>query len=292
MSGASSVSHEPSSKDLPNSVGEWLRCADQDIDRLDRELLYCTLADVSRAHLIAHPEQSIAPIWARLQAGIARLRDHEPLAYLLGSREFWGLELTVTPDVLVPRPETELLVEIALKEAPGVEALRALDLGTGSGAIALALASERPAWQILGTDASEAALAIAASNGVQLGLPVRWQHSHWFDAITGRFDLIVSNPPYIRACDPHLPALRHEPQQALVSDPSGLQALRDIISIAPAYLAAGGLLVVEHGYDQADEVGNLFAAAGFADVSGHRDLANLDRATSGRKPSGREVGDG
>lgn len=211
----------------------------------------------------------------------------EPLAYITGEREFWSRRLQVTPDVLVPRPETELLVERALVLCEAGSA-QVLDLGTGSGAVALALAIERPTWRITATDASPAALAVAAGNARALNVcNCEFVSGSWYAPVQGRgFDLIVSNPPYIAPGDPALadPALRHEPQSALVSPPDGLTALREIIGGARMHLTAGGALALEHGNDQGPAVAEMLVRAGFSHVRCHADLAGHPRVTEARMP--------
>jgi release factor glutamine methyltransferase len=203
------------------------------------------------------------------------------VAYVCGEKEFFGLKLQVDARVLVPRPETETLVEWALSlNLP--PAARVVDLGTGSGAIALALKQARPGWQMSAVDASQAALQVAQSNGLALGLAVAWQAGDWLAQAGGPFDLIVSNPPYIAEGDPHLPALRHEPRMALSSGPQGLDALRTLIAQAPARLAEGGWLLLEHGYDQAEAVRALLGAAGLSEPQSRLDLAGIERCSGAR----------
>lgn len=241
---------------------------------------------VSRAWLLGHGEAPLAAdAHARFETLLARRLAGEPLAYLRGRHGFWSLQLEVTPDVLVPRPETERLVELAL-ERMGVHG-RLADLGTGSGAIALALASERPQWQIVATDRSAAALAVAARNGARLGLPVDWRIGAWLAPLAGeRVDLIVSNPPYIAPDDPCLDGdgVRREPHSALVAGTDGLADLAAIAGAAPAHLSAGGWLLLEHGAGQATAVRDLLAQAGFVDVASHTDLAGHPRVTLGHLP--------
>nr|MDQ2702513.1 peptide chain release factor N(5)-glutamine methyltransferase [Pseudomonadota bacterium] len=217
---------------------------------------------------------------------VARRIGGEPVAYLTGRRGFRHLELRVTPDTLVPRAETELLVELALERLPPQQASRIADLGTGSGAIALALASERPRATVLATDASAAALAVARANAGDLGIDnVEFRAGDWFAPLAGeRFDLIASNPPYIALGDPHLDEgdLRFEPPAALSSGPDGLDAIRTIVRGAAAHLSPGGWLLLEHGWDQGGAVRVLLVAAGFDDVSTARDLEQRDRVTLGR----------
>ncbi|WP_428422323.1 peptide chain release factor N(5)-glutamine methyltransferase [Methylibium sp.] len=255
------------------------------VDRLDAQALLSTVTDRPRSWLLAHDDAlPDAAACERYGVLLARRAAGEPLAYLLGEQEFFGLPIAVTPDVLIPRPDTETLVEWALERlAPTADAAVA-DLGTGSGAIALAIASQRPLVRVTALDASRAALAIAEANGRELGLAVEWLHSDWFDALAGRrFELIVSNPPYIAEGDAHLAALHHEPQQALTAGRDGLAALRHIVAHAPAHLGAGGWLLLEHGYDQADAVRALLDAAGFDEIATRLDLAGQPRCTGARR---------
>jgi release factor glutamine methyltransferase len=248
--------------------------------RLDAELLLAHVLDVARANVIARDERVLTPEeQGDFEQLLARRMAGEPLAYLTGTREFWSLELEVTRDVLVPRPETELLVEWGLALAPR----SLLDLGTGSGAIALALARELPAAGIVGVDRSAAALAVARRNAARLRLAVEFVEGSWFEPVAGRnFDLVVSNPPYVAADHPRLADLKFEPSLALTSGPEGLDALRAIVGAAPRHLNPGGWLLVEHGAEQGTAVRALFAASGFAGVETRRDLAGLERATGGR----------
>ena len=240
-----------------------------------------------RAWLVAHDDQPVpAAIAARFAEGMARRAGGEPLAYITGWREFHGLTLAVDARVLDPRPDTETLVDWALA-LPALPAdARVLDLGTGSGAIALALKKARPRWRLTAVDISPDALAAASANGQRLQLSVHWRLGHWCDGLTGPYDLIVGNPPYVAADDPHLPALAHEPRLALVAGADGLEALRAIAAGAPALLAPGGWLLLEHGHDQAGAVASLLAAAGLGAIGHRADLAGIDRCTGGRRPSG------
>jgi len=255
--------------------------------RLDAELLLAAALERPRSYLHAWPERVPEPDRAtRFLAWLNQRQAGEPIAYLLGRREFWSLELEVTPDTLIPRPETELLVELALERLPADRTRAFADLGTGSGAIALALAVERPRARIVATDLGPAALAVARRNARRLNIGnVEFREGDWCAPLASeRFDLLVSNPPYIAATDPHWRQgdLRFEPAAALVAGEDGLDALRSIIAQAPAYLQAGGWLLLEHGYDQGEAVPNLLRQRGFVDVSDHRDAANLSRASAGR----------
>lgn len=219
----------------------------------------------------------------------ARRTGGEPVAYLVGHREFFGRDFEVSPDVLIPRPETELLVELVVAgPGAGVPAsgpLRVLDLGSGSGCIAVTLALECRQAEVVAVDASPAALAVARRNAERLGARLQLLQSDWFSALAGeRFDVVVANPPYIAAGDRHLAEgdLRFEPASALASGSDGLEAIRRIVAAAPAHLRPGGRLWLEHGYDQADAVRGLLAAAGFTDIAQHRDLAGIVRASGGR----------
>ncbi|GIZ11073.1 peptide chain release factor N(5)-glutamine methyltransferase [Pseudomonas sp. NCCP-436] len=259
---------------------------DSPTPRLDVELLLADALGKPRSYLRTWPEREPdATQLAVFQASLARRRAGEPVAYILGHQGFWNLELEVAPHTLIPRPDTELLVETALALLPATP--RALlDLGTGTGAIALALASERPAWLLTGVDRIEQAVLLAERNRQRLGLDnVLFSLSHWFSALEGRrYDAILSNPPYIRADDCHLTQgdVRFEPGSALVAGEDGLDDLRAIISEAPAHLEAGGWLLLEHGFDQAETVRTLLAARGFAEVHSRRDLAGHERISLGR----------
>lgn len=252
-------------------------------------LLRHALGDVSRAWLISHDEQSLtAEEQSRFDSLLHRRLHGEPVAYILGGREFYGLQLTVTPDVLIPRPDTETLVEAALRHIPRHGPCRILDLGTGSGAIALAIAVNRPESTVTATDRSAAALAVAQDNARRLGAAnLRLLRSNWFSALAGEaFDIIVSNPPYIATADPHLVQgdLRFEPADALEAGEDGLDDIRQIVAAAPAYLAQGGWLLLEHGYDQAEQVASLLKGTGFTEVGHAADLAGIQRVTLGKMP--------
>jgi release factor glutamine methyltransferase len=253
----------------------------------EAKLLLAHVLGRDRAWLAAHSDEAVTADQANTFDALARRRrDGEPVAYLTGRREFYGLDLEITPAVLIPRPETELLVELALARLPDDREIRVLDLGTGSGAVALAIAAARRNAQVVGTDVSPSALALATRNAARLLIGnVSFVESDWFQALAHeRFDLVAGNPPYVAAGDPHLTEgdLRHEPQQALTAGGDGLNAIRAIIAAAPAHLARGGWLLLEHGHDQADAVGALFRAAGFADVGAARDLAGILRVSYGR----------
>ncbi|MBS7456139.1 peptide chain release factor N(5)-glutamine methyltransferase [Coralloluteibacterium stylophorae] len=263
------------------------RLAGGDSPRLDAELLLAHALGRPRTWLIAHRDDALdAAAVARYEALLARRAAGEPVAYLLGRRGFWTLELDVAPGVLVPRPETELLVELALARIPTDAAVRVADLGTGSGAIALALASERPAARVDAVDASVQALAVAGRNRDALGIGnVELHAGDWFAPLAGRrYALVASNPPYLAADDPHLEQgdLRHEPRSALVAGVDGLDAIRRIAAAAPAHLEPGGWLLVEHGLAQGAPVRAILAAAGFRSVATEQDLEARDRVTLGR----------
>lgn len=271
------------------TIGQALRQAGTDgVARIDAHLLLLHAlgrAPIDRAWLLAHDDDALAPAAAeRFQALCRRRLAGEPVAYLTGSKEFFGLELAVDSRVLVPRPETEILVEWALQALEGVREPRIVDLGTGSGAIALALASQRPDARVEAVDASAGALEVARDNARRLGLPVRFGQGDWLDGCGGVYDLVVGNPPYVREGDEHLAALGHEPLQALASGVDGLDDLRRIIDATPARLAPGGWLLLEHGWDQAQAVRALLHEAGLGEVETRKDLAGIDRCSGGRRP--------
>jgi len=258
--------------------------------RADAELLLAHLLGRTRAWLYAHGDEGLSPELAGRYAVLLERRGAgEPGAYLVGRREFWSLDLEVTPATLVPRPETELLVELALERLPTGDEARVIDLGTGSGAIALAIARERPRARITAVDASAAALEVAQRNASRLGLAqVRFLRSDWFSAVRDEsFDLVLSNPPYLADDDPHLRegSLPFEPAPALASGPDGLEALRAICTSTPARLRAGGWLLFEHGLGQGEAARALLRANGFEHVQTWRDLEGRDRVSGGVRPA-------
>jgi release factor glutamine methyltransferase len=257
------------------------------LDRVDAQILLGAALRQSRSWLLAHDQDELAEAdQTRFTQWLQRRAGGEPVAYILGDKEFFGLTLAVSPDVLIPRPDTETLVEWALELLPPTTApQRVLDLGTGSGAIALAIQHQRPGAQVTAIDASEAALHMAQANARRLNLPVRFVHGHWLTPVDHeQFDLIVSNPPYIADEDPHMAALGHEPRQALTAGPDGLDDLRQIAAAAPAHLPPGAWLLLEHGYDQAVAVAQLLTVQGFINVSTRFDLAGQPRCTGGQRP--------
>jgi release factor glutamine methyltransferase len=257
------------------------------LDRLDAQLLLLQALGrpaSDRAWLLAHDTDSLDPaLQQQFTILCGRRAAGEPLAYIAGQREFHGLMLAVDPRVLVPRPDTETLVDWALEVLAPLASPRVVDLGTGSGAIALAIKARRPDAHVVATDHSPHALEVAAANAKALGLDVTFRRASWLAGIEERFDLIVSNPPYVAVGDPHLAALGHEPLNALVAGPDGLDDLRIIVAQAAACLQPSGWLLVEHGYDQADAVRDLLAHAGFHDIASRRDLAGIARCSGGRR---------
>jgi release factor glutamine methyltransferase len=257
------------------------------LDRLDAQLLLLHALGKSqsdRAWLITHDTESLSePAALVFQTLCQRRLTGEPLAYIVGSKSFYGLDLLVDKRVLVPRPDTETLVEWALACAlTSDQKIRLLDMGTGSGAIALAIKHSRPDWQVTALDASADALAVAQNNAKRLNLNVNFLQSSWFDALSNeKFNIIVSNPPYIVEGDWHMAALAHEPKQALTSGADGLDDIRQIIAQAPPFLTSGGWLLLEHGYDQAGAVRDLLAQRGFVQVQSKLDLAGIERCSGG-----------
>lgn len=270
------------------TIAQTLRKAQQVLERIDAQMLLLHVLGRpagDRAWLLTHDTDAMsADALARFESVCARRQAGEPVAYLTGSKEFWGLPLQVDARVLDPRPDTETLVSWALEAAAPMHAPRIVDLGTGSGAIALALQSERHDASVLAVDASVDALAVARANAERLGLPVQFAHGSWLAGIEGPFDLIVSNPPYIAADDPHLAALTHEPLSALASGADGLDDIRTIIGQARTRLSAGGWLLLEHGWDQSQPVQELLSQAGFESVESRNDLAGIARCTGGKIP--------
>ncbi|WP_156414226.1 peptide chain release factor N(5)-glutamine methyltransferase [Bordetella sp. N] len=256
------------------------------LPRLEARMLLEHVLQKPRSWILAHDTDPLPADAVRAYTVLAARRAAgEPIAYLLGEREFMGHMFKVGPDVLIPRPETELLVETGLEWLRGFDSLSVLDMGTGSGAIAISIALARPDVAVLATDYSLAALKVAAENSLRLKARVHFSPGSWYDALTAvkKFDLIVSNPPYISRQDPHLEQgdLRFEPRQALTDDADGLSALRTIIAGAPAHLKPGGALWVEHGWDQAPAVRELLTAAGLRGADSRRDLAGIERISGG-----------
>lgn len=255
------------------------------IDRLDAQLLLLHVLGrqtTDRAWLLVHDTDPLDDtVWSDYAKLCARRKAGEPTAYLLGEKEFHGLSLQVDPRVLVPRPDTETLVDWALQCLEGRDAPTVIDLGTGSGAIALAIQHARRDAKVTAVDASADALAVARGNADRLGLPVRFHQADWLAGADAGYDLIVSNPPYIAREDIHLAALQHEPQGALVSGDDGLDDIRRIVDAAPAHLADGGWLLLEHGYDQSAAVRELLRARGFAESQSRDDLAGIARCSGG-----------
>jgi release factor glutamine methyltransferase len=255
-----------------------------DSPRLDAELLLAHILGRNRSYLYSHPETLLDSEQIDQYDGLLRRRHRgEPLAYLIGSKEFWSLPLSVNQHVLVPRAETELLIDVALACFPPERSIRAVDLGTGSGALAVALSHERPHWQLVATDISKSALKTARSNAHALALRnIHFLSGNWFTPLKNlSFELIICNPPYIDSCDPHLnqPELGYEPRQALVSKDHGLGNIKHIVKKAPLHLVRDGFLIIEHGYNQGASVRNLLEQRGFSAVSSHLDLSGHERAS-------------
>ena len=267
------------------SIAEVLRTAA--IDPADARVLLRAALGASAAHLAAHPEQVLTSTESeRYHAWVERRRAGEPVAYLIGEREFYSLAIKVTPAVLIPRPETELLVEAALELSATDVPVRVLDLATGSGCVAVAIGRHRASTRVTATDISRDALTVARSNAEAHGVDVEFIESDWFTALSGRrFDLIVSNPPYIAEGDSHLDSgdLRFEPRNALVAGPDGLACISTIVSQADAHLVPGGWLLLEHGFDQAARCRELLQRVGFQQVTSRRDLAGIERISYGQR---------
>jgi len=257
------------------------------LDPLENRILLCHALGIGRVALITQSERTLTPDEAaRLQGLVRRRLDGEPIAYIVGEREFFGLPFTVTPAVLIPRPDTELLVELAIERTP-VRG-QVLDMGTGSGAIAVSIAHTRRDAQVTALDLSDEALAVAVQNATRNQAAVTFLRSDWYEAVAGRrFHVIASNPPYIADGDPHLAQgdLRFEPRGALTDEHDGLSCLRTIVAGAFAHLEPGGWLLMEHGYDQAPQVRGLLAQAGFSQVRSWCDLAGIERVSGGQLPS-------
>lgn len=262
---------------------QWARTR---IDMVDARILLRHVLQCPASRLVAYPEAVLeADDWLAFQRHVERREAGEPVAYLIGSREFYGYPMLVTPAVLIPRPETELIVELALAHFASKPHARVLDLGTGSGAIAVALARELSQADVTAVDRSREALLVAMANAARLGASVSFVVSDWFSSLGGdRFDLIVANPPYVAADDPHLLEgdVRFEPSTALAAGPEGLDDLAHIAALAPRHLETGGWLFMEHGYDQASSVRGLLTDAGFSAIASWKDLAGIERVSGGQ----------
>ncbi len=279
-----------------STISVSLALASSGLIPFEAKILLGHVLQRNRAWLAAHADEIIGAYEAKTFDALARRRRNgEPVAYLTGRREFYGIDLAITPDVLIPRPETELLVDLALARIDIDSRAQVLDLGSGSGAIALAIASERPSADVLGVDASGAAVALARRNATRLQLGnATFVESDWFSAVPKKcYDAVVANPPYVRTGDEHLGEgdLRFEPKEALVAGVDGLSAIRAIVKSVTAYLAPGAWLLIEHGYDQAESVQSMLRDAQFGEVESRRDLAGIPRVALGRlqprwKPQG------
>lgn len=256
-----------------------------DSAKLDAQLLICMVCKIEQTRIIAYPEQQLTEQQFELFTSFLNRRSKgEPLAYIAGRKEFWSLEFIVNEHVLIPRPETELLVELTLKEVSNSKAPRILDLGTGSGAIAISLAKEREDAKVVATDISTQALNIAKQNAMQHRTEITFIQSSWYEHLDEKmFDAIICNPPYIAKDDLNLEkyVYQHEPNKSLISNKNGLQDLETVIAGAKQHLCSAGYLAVEHGFQQADKVQKLFNQFGFSSIQTHKDLAGLERATTG-----------
>jgi release factor glutamine methyltransferase len=254
-----------------------------DSPRLDAEALLAHALQISRSMLFAYPERALTKVEQDIFLTLTERRlVGEPIAYLLGSKEFWSLTLGVNSQTLIPRPETELLVELALSKLPEQDKLMIADLGTGSGAIALSIAKERPKWFVCATDINSETLAVAHKNAANLEIKnIIFKIGSWCNALSDsqKWDAILSNPPYIAEDDSNLELLSYEPKRALVAGPTGLESTTEIILQAPKYLKSGGWLFLEHGFDQSSKVQHLLSQVGFEQVTSHLDLAGLPRVT-------------
>ena len=280
---------DPDSPTIKQLLAEATALLDSDSPRLDAEVLLAHALQQPRSHLLAWPEKRLtAAQLATFRQLLQRRCNGEPVAYLTGEREFWSLPLGVTTDTLIPRPETESLVALALEKIPADAPQLIADLGTGSGAIALAIASERPRCTLIATERDPAALAVAEENAQRLGITtVAFRHGHWCEPLAGlQADLIVSNPPYIAAADPHLTRgdVRFEPRSALAAGPAGMDDLTAIAACAARHLKPGGWLLMEHGFDQGELARKLLEDTGFSQVLDYRDNASLARVISGQWP--------
>ena len=268
------------------TLQQWLAHTKQQLTSLDAEIIACEVLQQPLSFLYSHPEQALTTTQlSRCEQLSKRRIAGEPVAYITGHKEFWSLDLMVNPSVLIPRPETELLIEVTLDTLPVNKELHIVDLGTGSGAIALALAAERACWQLYATDQSPEALTLAKANATRLKIDnIVFFQGDWFAALPRdiQFDAIVSNPPYVALNDPHLASLCFEPVAALTAGPDGLEAIRQISAHASSYLTVNGWLLLEHGYDQRQAMTALFQTAGFDPICSYKDLAGKERVMKGQ----------
>ncbi len=257
-----------------------------DSAKLDAQLLLCYICNIRQTTIIAHPEQVLSEHQQQqFESALMRRMNGEPLAYITGSKEFWSLDFKVNKHVLIPRPETELLVEIALKQISTIASPRVLDLGTGSGAIAISIAKERDDCLVMASDISSQALEVANRNAAQHKVDISFVQSNWYkDLASEIFDAIICNPPYIAKDDSYIEenVSKHEPSHALISEENGLYDLETVIANASRHLCSEGRLLVEHGFQQAEQVQRLFSQYGFNTIQTHKDLARLDRVTTGQ----------